>query len=91
MLGQGWAGVVDGGPALAQHRANASCLLGYHFSNDARRGPSLCRRRATAAQRWASVLYKLCFVSTLVMFLCSLEYNYFIFLLITDIPSTMVY
>ena len=27
MLGQCWAGVVDGGPALAQHRANASCLL----------------------------------------------------------------
>ena len=30
MLGQCWASVVDGGPALAQHRDNVSCLLGRH-------------------------------------------------------------
>ena len=25
-----WANVVDGGPALAQHRDNVPCLLGIH-------------------------------------------------------------
>ena len=29
-LGQRWANVVDGGPALAQHRDNVPCLLGNH-------------------------------------------------------------
>ena len=29
-LGQRWASVVDGGPALAQHRDNVPCLLGIH-------------------------------------------------------------
>ena len=29
-LGQRWANVVDGGPALAQHRDNVPCLLGIH-------------------------------------------------------------
>ena len=29
-LGQRWANVVDGGPALAQHRDNVLCLLGIH-------------------------------------------------------------
>ena len=29
-LGQRWAKVVDGGPALAQHRDNVPCLLGIH-------------------------------------------------------------
>ena len=29
-LGQRWANVGDGGPALAQHRDNVPCLLGIH-------------------------------------------------------------
>ena len=29
-LGQRWANVVDGGPALAQNRDNVPCLLGIH-------------------------------------------------------------
>ena len=28
MLGQCWASVVDGGPALTQHCVNVLCLLG---------------------------------------------------------------
>ena len=31
VLGQCWASVVDAGPALAQHRDNVSCLLGYYL------------------------------------------------------------
>ena len=30
-LGQRWASVLDGGPALAQHRENVSCLLGIDY------------------------------------------------------------
>ena len=29
-LGQRWASVLDGGPALAQHRDSVPCLLGIH-------------------------------------------------------------
>ena len=45
MLGQCWADVVDGGPAMTQHWFNVSCLLMIH----ARRASGECARFTTFA------------------------------------------
>ena len=54
VLVQCWASVVDGGPALAQHLINSSCLLhGVQV-------PSVVLMLAQCRRRWAVIISTLC-------------------------------